>query len=223
MNPLKLAWPVAFVTLAPPVALAGGEHGEIGVGRTSTNQLVADIGFEQPAQIPRSIFPGYTGYAASLIGFANVPLDEPDAGVFTISPASDISARLTAADPGAAVFNGLPLLQVGESMFFGSPDFDYHPLFSIPSPTATHGQVFSLRFILHDASGLYTDSDEFTISMTPACAADFNLSGTVSVQDLFDFLAAYFRGFLDADFNRSGALSVQDLFDFLAAYFQPCP
>lgn len=54
------------------------------------------------------------------------------------------------------------------------------------------------------------------------CPGDFNGSGAVSVQDIFDFLAAYFAADPNADFNRSGALSVQDLFDFLAAYFGPC-
>lgn len=54
------------------------------------------------------------------------------------------------------------------------------------------------------------------------CTGDFNLSGALSVQDLFDFLAAYFAGDLAADVNASGVLSVQDLFDFLAAYFAGC-
>jgi hypothetical protein len=43
------------------------------------------------------------------------------------------------------------------------------------------------------------------------------------VQDIFDFLTAYFAGDLRADFNHSGAISVQDIFDFLAAYFAGCP
>jgi hypothetical protein len=55
------------------------------------------------------------------------------------------------------------------------------------------------------------------------CPADFNLSGSVSVQDIFDFLATYFSGSIAADFNQSGGVSVQDIFDFLAAYFAPCP
>jgi len=54
------------------------------------------------------------------------------------------------------------------------------------------------------------------------CFADYNESGGVSVQDIFDFLAAYFAGDLRTDFNGSGALSVQDIFDFLAAYFAGC-
>jgi hypothetical protein len=55
------------------------------------------------------------------------------------------------------------------------------------------------------------------------CPADFNNSGTLTVQDIFDFLAAYFANLPSADFNHSGVRSVQDLFDFLAAYFAGCP
>jgi hypothetical protein len=54
------------------------------------------------------------------------------------------------------------------------------------------------------------------------CRADFNESGVVSVQDIFDFLAAFFGGESDADFNGSGVISVQDIFDYLAAYFTGC-
>jgi probable HAF family extracellular repeat protein len=56
----------------------------------------------------------------------------------------------------------------------------------------------------------------------PTSPADFNSNGTVSVQDIFDFLAAWFAGDLRADFNHSGAVTVQDLFDFLAAWFAGC-
>jgi probable HAF family extracellular repeat protein len=59
-------------------------------------------------------------------------------------------------------------------------------------------------------------------NVRPPCRADFNGSGTTSVQDIFDFLAAYFDGQFRADFNGSGNLSVQDIFDFLAAYFAGC-
>lgn len=57
----------------------------------------------------------------------------------------------------------------------------------------------------------------------PCCKADYNQSGGVTVQDLFDFLAAYFGGSLLVDINGSGTVSVQDLFDFLTAYFEGCP
>lgn len=54
------------------------------------------------------------------------------------------------------------------------------------------------------------------------CLADFNRQGGISIDDLFDFLAAFFTGDPRGDINTSGAISVQDVFDFLAAYFSGC-
>ena len=54
----------------------------------------------------------------------------------------------------------------------------------------------------------------------PFSSADVNASGTISVQDIFDFLAGYFAAVPSADFNWSGTISVQDIFDFLAEYFK---
>jgi hypothetical protein len=61
-----------------------------------------------------------------------------------------------------------------------------------------------------------------TCTYSRCCAADFNQSQQLSVQDIFEFLAAYFAHDLAADFNSSGSLSVQDIFDFLGAYFAGC-
>jgi hypothetical protein len=55
------------------------------------------------------------------------------------------------------------------------------------------------------------------------CAADFNLSGSVTVNDIFDFLTAWFAGDIRADVNGANAISVQDIFDFLASWFAGCP
>lgn len=54
------------------------------------------------------------------------------------------------------------------------------------------------------------------------CTADFNCAGGLTVDDLFDFLAAYFTADPRADLNASGTISVQDIFDYLAAYFVGC-
>lgn len=54
------------------------------------------------------------------------------------------------------------------------------------------------------------------------CPANFNQTGGLSVQDVFDFLGAYFQTWPVADFNHNGDVSVQDVFDFLAAYFAGC-
>lgn len=57
---------------------------------------------------------------------------------------------------------------------------------------------------------------------TTCCPANFNGTNGLSVQDIFDFLAAYFGGVTQADFNQTGGITVQDIFDFLAAYFGGC-
>lgn len=54
------------------------------------------------------------------------------------------------------------------------------------------------------------------------CIADFNGVGGLTVQDIFDFLAAYFSGSASADVNGVGGITVQDIFDYLAAYFAGC-
>jgi hypothetical protein len=60
-------------------------------------------------------------------------------------------------------------------------------------------------------------------NVTPCCKADYNQSGAVSVQDIFDFLAGYFSADACADINGTGIPpTVQDIFDFLAAYFAGC-
>ncbi len=58
---------------------------------------------------------------------------------------------------------------------------------------------------------------------TTCCPANFNQLSGVTVQDIFDFLAAYFQGNPAADFNQIGGVTVQDIFDYLAAYFVGCP
>lgn len=54
------------------------------------------------------------------------------------------------------------------------------------------------------------------------CIADFNASGTITVQDIFDFLAAWFANDLAADSNASGGITVPDIFDFLNVWFTGC-
>ncbi|MFN7021925.1 MAG: GC-type dockerin domain-anchored protein [Phycisphaerales bacterium] len=67
-------------------------------------------------------------------------------------------------------------------------------------------------------SGLPTPGGAFS------CPADFDGSGGApTVQDIFDFVDAYFTVNPAADFNRDGSVTLQDIFEFLTAYFTPCP
>lgn len=55
-----------------------------------------------------------------------------------------------------------------------------------------------------------------------ACVADFNGSGGVEVQDIFEFLSAWFAVSPTADINRVDGVNVQDIFDYLDQWFTGC-
>ena len=57
----------------------------------------------------------------------------------------------------------------------------------------------------------------------PSCRADFNASGSLDTQDIFDFLNGWLAGVPAADFNGTGGIEVQDIFDYLNAWFVGCP
>ena len=67
-----------------------------------------------------------------------------------------------------------------------------------------------------------TPSAQAQITILPCVPADFNHSGDVTVQDIFDFLTAWFAGSPSADFNHNGQVEVQDIFDYLSAWFVGC-
>ena len=58
-------------------------------------------------------------------------------------------------------------------------------------------------------------------NLTPCCHADFNKQAGITVQDIFDFLTAWFSGDPIANLtgNGVGVPTVQSIFDFLAAWF----
>lgn len=95
------------------------------------------------------------------------------------------------------------------------------------TPTA-HVRV---RFIAEDAgagSAVEAAIDDFGIERLacvepPRCLGDFNASGAISVQDVFDYLRAFFTGDTGADVDGADGVTVEDLFVFLAAYFSGCP
>lgn len=71
-------------------------------------------------------------------------------------------------------------------------------------------------------SGSFDADSRWEVDIAVACLADFNGDEAVSVQDIFDFLAAYFAGDPAADVNGADGVTVQDIFDYLTAYFAGC-
>lgn len=92
----------------------------------------------------------------------------------------------------------------------------YDGTFSMTGPTwagSVRGRTFNVP------AGAYVTYDFDACS--GACRADFDCSATLSVQDIFGYLNAWFAGELRADWNGDG-LSVQDLFLFLNDWFAGC-
>ena len=81
--------------------------------------------------------------------------------------------------------------------------------------TGTAGFNFTAGASNCNATGVYN---------SPCCFADYNKAGGVGVQDIFDFLADWFSGSVNANVEGDGiaAPGVQDIFDFLAAWFAGC-
>ncbi len=214
----------------------GGEHPEIAIGRSPSGQLVAHFHAPPPFTISRSPFPDYPGFATGAIGFESAALDDPGEGVYTLDGASDIHVQLTFADAGVEIHDGIPVLEVGQAMHLGSPFFDYHAIWTIPSPTVAPGRELRLRFVLHDSAGISADSNEVEVSVTPGCHADLDdgtgggaADGGVDINDLLFFLSRYeqsnFRADLDDGSNtgaRDGGVDVNDLLFFLAHYETGC-
>ncbi len=57
------------------------------------------------------------------------------------------------------------------------------------------------------------------VLMPRIAKGDFNRDQAITVQDIFDFLAAWFASGTGADWNGDGTTNVQDIFDFLADWF----
>jgi len=74
-----------------------------------------------------------------------------------------------------------------------------------------------------DRSGVVDARDrERLLGSLDSLRADIDGSGTITSQDFFDFLTAFFEGGAAADVNGDGDVSSQDYFDFLAAFFVGC-
>lgn len=92
---------------------------------------------------------------------------------------------------------------------------------TVPTGRLRAGQAYSW-VVSSESDGGVAMSDIWTFTIASACRADFNADGGVTVQDIFDFLSAWFSGSFLADFNGSSDVTVQDIFDYLNEWFSGC-
>jgi hypothetical protein len=82
-----------------------------------------------------------------------------------------------------------------------------------------HNGVSDLQDVL---AGTSRDVNLDSIPDECECMADFNGDGVVSVQDIFDFLIAWFAGDPTTRFHGGPNGAVADIFDFLNVWFAGC-
>lgn len=78
------------------------------------------------------------------------------------------------------------------------------------------------------AGAVQVDDVSFSFATPPGrtqtiCPGDFNGVNGLGVQDIFDFLGAWFASDPAADINEIDGVTVQDIFEFLQYWFQGCP
>jgi len=94
-------------------------------------------------------------------------------------------------------------------------DFDDGMVGCFATDLTTSGNILNLCYLIREAA-------RNAVRSSIRCPGDFNQNGATTVQDIFDFLAAFFASEPSADLNEVGGVSIQDLFDFLAGYFGGC-
>jgi hypothetical protein len=160
---------------------------------------------------------------ANLTGFAviatNCVLLSPASGMYVTTA----TPTLTWSDDLLATSYSV---QVSRSSSFAAPVFDRSALtttsFTIPAGVLRAGIYYWQVLVSTTAGTAPAGGSPATFAVVPACPADFNASGTTNVQDIFDFLAAWFAADPRANINGVGGVTVQDIFDFLAAWFAGC-
>lgn len=91
--------------------------------------------------------------------------------------------------------------------------------------TAARGVSADGRTIVGDGTNSCGQTEGWIahLGILRACLADFNGNGTNTVQDIFDFLGAWFAGNPRADVNQADCVNVDDIFAYLTAWFAGCP
>lgn len=86
-----------------------------------------------------------------------------------------------------------------------------------PYTPSTTGHLTLNRFAIATGANAATT---VVVTTVAGSSPDWNRSGDITINDIFDFLNSWFAG--NGDFNTTGGTTLQDVFDFLNAWFAGC-
>ena len=147
---------------------------------------------------------------------------------------------------GSCITVSLTLCQAQNGVFFGCQGVSCGPTFCrgaccLPPNVNAYGSSTGTTCVLTTQAqctgnwhgyGSTCASPPSSTNYTTCCPANVNHTGGVNVQDIFDFLAAWFAGCtgqpgppcngINADFNGDNVITIADIFAFLSAWFNGC-
>lgn len=178
------------------------------------NEIVATGAFLRPGGPSGPLAAGWARFALS-----DQPLITDDPGYVSVCPGRAATLRISHSGPGPMTYqwtrDGAALADGDQPDGLGVSGSST-PVLRLTGLPINQPGTFACT--VSNACG----SDTSAAAALALCLADFNCSQTVSVQDIFDFLPAFFSQSSAADLNGVGGVTVQDLFDFLTSYFQRC-
>lgn len=208
----------------------------VGLGTLGLDRSSGMLGFPADASIfsiavqsPPSTAPeNYVSGQLQLI--ITLREDDDNDGVIDVTEADDEwDSPKVLILPGTNVYN-IPLSQFTDTdPFVGNNIRNFGTtgrmacLITIETRTTYPGGIIETpRSIWIDHVGLYS-TNQILPAVPRPCPADFDRNGLITLQDIFDYLTAWFANTPAADFNTIGGTTLEDLFDFLSAWFAPCP
>lgn len=193
-------------------------HGVV-IGQDGAANLAVHVSIELPIEVPPSIYPGIEGFADVEPGITSAEVNDPDANLFLLDPASNIQIELVSADPGIQIISPTAWVP-GQTFLFGPPFFDYHLVFNMPD--GEFGTVYSVVLRLRDLNHIHAGSPEFVLSFTPVanichCRGDIVEDESRDAVDVQSFVSCFMQGGSPvgecacADMNADGELNAVDV------------
>ncbi len=187
---------------------AGGAGGNAGSMR---------FGLEQQNPLVGRVVTGGPGAPYPAISHALLTISDPDVLAWSVKPADDNPRR-------GLIVRAWNVSETGTSAAIALPG---RSIRSAWATTHIETDLNAQPVVAGAVEAPFLRQQIRTFRVSAACPGDFNRDQRITVQDLFDFLAAWFGGTSsgvtpDADISGEGALTVQDLFDFLALWFGTC-
>jgi hypothetical protein len=179
MNLLKSLTGIAIATmLASGPLLAQPHAGDMIIGATGDGTGALAIEYDFSGKVKTAFAAEIAGtsiYTATEPGFDALDMDEPLESFFVLDDTTEVTVEITRIDAGktALQLNAATLDAVGESVVLGTQgaappgDLHHHPEFQLllMLPAGEFGEG-SISFKLTTTSVAYTESEEYTVTLT---------------------------------------------------------